>query len=63
MIKNKKNLKNLSNNVANVTLEILYENTEWMLSDYEQDESQDYNDIHAYVMQEAITILYKQSKK
>ena len=63
MIKDKKNLQILSKNVANVTLELIYENTEWMLSGYEQDESQDYNDIHAYVMQEAITILYKQSKQ
>jgi len=63
MIKNKKKLQLLAKNVANVTLEILYENTEWMLSDYEQDdESQDYNEIHAYVMSEAIKILYKQNK-
>jgi len=62
MIKNKKNLKSLAKNVANVTLELIYENTEWMLSDYEQDESQDYNDIHSYVMSEAIKILYKQNK-
>ena len=62
MIKDKKNLQILSKNVANVTLELIYENTEWMLSDYPQ-ESDDYNDIHAYVMKEAIKILYKQSKQ
>ena len=63
MIKNKKELQNLAKNVANVTREIIYENTEWMLSDYGQDESQDYNDLHSYVMQEAIKIMYKQTKK
>ena len=62
MIKDKKNLQILAKNVANVTREIIYENTDWMLSDYEQDESQDYNDIHSYVMSEAIKILYKQNK-
>ena len=49
--------------MANVTLEILYENTDWMLSDYEQDESQNYNDIHAYVMSEAIKIMYNEQNK
>ena len=63
MIKDKKNLQILSKNVANVTLELIYENTEWMLSDYEQDESQDYNDIHAYVMSEAIKIMYNEQNK
>jgi hypothetical protein len=61
-MKKNKELQKLANNVANVTLELIYENTEWMLSDYPQ-ESDDYNDIHAYVMQEAIKILYKQSKQ
>ena len=62
-MKKNKELQKLANNVANVTLQIMYENTDWMLSGYEQDESQNYNDIHAYVMQEAITIMYKQSKQ
>ena len=61
MIKNKKELQNLAKNVANVTLEIMYENTDWMLSGYEQ-ESDDYNEIHAYVMSKAIKILYKLNK-
>ena len=61
-MKKNKELQKLANNVANVTLELIYENTEWMLSDYPQ-ESDDYNDIHAYVMKEAIKILYKQSKQ
>ena len=62
MIKDKKTLKNLANNVANVTLELIYENTDRMLSDYEQDELDNYNEIHAYVMKEAIKILYKYNK-
>ena len=61
-MKKNKELQKLAKNVANVTREIIYENTEWMLSGYEQDESQDYNDIHSYVMKEAIKILYKQNK-
>ena len=61
-MKKTKELQKLANNVANLTLELIYENTEWMLSDYEQDESQDYNDIHSYVMSEAIKIMYKQNK-
>ena len=61
-MKKTKELQKLAKNVANVTLQIMYENTDWMLSDYEQ-EGDDYNDIHAYVMKEAIKILYKQSKQ
>ena len=61
MIKNKKKLQSLAKNVANVTLQIMEENTDWMLSDYPQ-ESDDYNEIHAYVMSEAIKILYKYNK-
>ena len=62
MIKNKKKLQDLAENVANVTLELMYDNTDWMLSDYPQ-EGDDYNDLHSYVMKEAITIMYKQTKK
>tara|TARA_B110001452_G_scaffold124572_1_gene103316 strand:+ start:1528 stop:1716 length:189 start_codon:yes stop_codon:yes gene_type:complete len=62
MIKNKKKLQSLAKNVANVTLEIMYENTDWMLSDYEQD-GDEFNKLHDYVMQEAIKIMYKQTNK
>ena len=62
MIKNKKKLQSLAKNVANVTLQIMEENTDWMLSDYQQ-EGDDYSDLHSYVMEEAITIMYKQTKK
>ena len=62
MIKNKKKLQDLAKNVANVTLELMYSNTDWMLSGYEQDGPDNYNDLHSYVMSEAIKILYKQNK-
>ena len=62
MIKNKKKLQDLAENVANVTLELMYDNTDWMLSGYEQD-GDEFNELHNYVMQEAIKIMYKQSKK
>jgi len=62
MIKNKKKLQDLAENVANVTLELMYDNTDWMLSDYPQ-EGDDYNDLHSYVMQEAIKIMYNKQNK
>jgi len=62
MIKNKKKLQSLAKNVANVTLEIMYENTDWMLSDYPQ-EGDEFNELHNYVMQEAIKIMYQQTNK
>ena len=61
-MKKNKELQKLANNVANVTLQIMYENTDWMLSDYEQ-EGDDYNEIHAYVMKEAIKIMYNEQNK
>ena len=62
MIKNKKKLQQRAQNVANVTLEIMYENTDWMLSDVEQ-EGDEYHKLHDYVMQEAIKIMYQQTNK
>jgi len=62
MIKNKKKLKQRIQNVANVTLELMYENTDWMLSDYEQ-EGDEFSELHDYVMNEAIKIMYQQTNK
>jgi len=63
MIKNKTQLNQRAQNVANLTLQIMYENTDWMLSDYEQDELDNYSELHDYVMSEAIKIMYNEQNK
>ena len=63
MKKNKKQLNQRAQNVANVTLEIMEENTQWMLSDYKQDELDNYSELHDYVMSEAIKIMYNEQNK
>ena len=50
--KNKK-LFDIAQGVADVTMELMYDSIDWQLEDFEQD-GDDYNAIHSYVMHKAI---------
>jgi hypothetical protein len=55
-----KELDEIAQGVANVTEELMYDSVDWQLSDFEQD-GDDYNELHSYVMRKAIELLYKQN--
>ena len=55
--KNKK-LFDIAQGVADVTMELMYDSIDWQLEDFEQD-GDDYNAIHAEVLQMTIKIMYK----
>ena len=55
--KNKK-LLDIAQGVADITKELMYDSIDWQLSDFEAD-GDDYNAIHAEVLQMTIKIMYK----
>ena len=57
-----KELDEIAQGVADVTMEIMYDSVEWQLSDFEQD-GDDFNAIHSHVMYLAIAKMYEQTKK
>jgi hypothetical protein len=57
-MKNTKKLIEIANEIAEVTKELMYDSIHWQLSDFEQD-GDEYNEIHSYVMRKAINKLYK----
>lgn len=56
-----KELDEIAQGVADVTMELMYDSVDWQLSDFEQD-GNDYDAIHATVMQKAIEYMYLQTK-
>ena len=48
-----KELDEIAQGIADVTKELMYDSIDWQLSDFEQD-GDDYNEIHSYVMDKAI---------
>ena len=48
-----KELDEIAQSIADVTKELMYDSIDWQLSDFEQD-GDDYNEIHSYVMDKAI---------
>ena len=44
-----KELDEIAQGVADVTMELMYDSVEWQLSDFEQD-GDDFNAIHSHVM-------------
>ena len=48
-----KQLDEIAQGIADVTKELMYDSIDWQLSDFEQD-GDDYNEIHSYVMDKAI---------
>jgi hypothetical protein len=57
-----KELDEIAQGVADVTMESMHNSIDWQLSDFEQD-SDDYNAIHSYIMHVAITKMYEETKK
>lgn len=48
-----KELNEIAQSIADVTMELMYGSIDWQLSEYEAD-GDDYNAIHSYVMDKAI---------
>ncbi len=48
-----KELDEIAQGIADVTKELMYDSIDWQLSDFDQD-GDDYNEIHSYVMDKAI---------
>ena len=48
-----KELDEIAQGIADVTMELMYDSIDWQLEDFEQD-GDDYNAIHSYVMDKAI---------
>lgn len=53
-----KELDEIAMGIANVTEELMNDSIDWQLGDFDQD-GDDFNAIHAYVMNRAIEYLYK----
>ena len=53
-----KELDEIAEGIADVSMELMYDSIDWQLEDFEQD-GDDYNAIHSYVMSKAIEYLYK----
>ena len=56
-----KELDEIAQGVADVTMELMYDSVDWQLSEYEAD-GDNYVAIHANVMQKAIEYMYLQTK-
>ena len=55
-----KELDEIAQGIADVTKELMNDSIDWQLSDFEQD-GDDYNEIHSYVMKIAIEKMYLQT--
>jgi len=57
-----KQLDEIAEGVADVTMELMYDSVDWQLSDFEQD-GDDYNAIYSEVMFRAIEKMWFEIKK
>ena len=57
-----KQLDEIAEGIADVTMELMYDSVDWQLSDFEQD-GDDYNAIHGEVMFRAIEKMWFEIKK
>lgn len=57
-----KELNEIAQGIADVTLELMYDSVDWQLSEYEAD-GDDYVAIHAETLQRAVEIMYHQTRK
>lgn len=57
-----KEIDEIAQGIADVTMELMYDSIDWQLSEYEAD-GDDYNAIHAETLQRAIEIMYHQTRK
>ncbi len=57
-----KELNEIAQGIADVTMELMYDSVDWQLSEYEAD-GDDYVAIHAETLQRAVEIMYHQTRK
>lgn len=57
-----KQLDEIADGIADVSMELMYDSIDWQLEDFEQD-GEDYNAIHSEVMFRAIEKMYMRIKK
>jgi hypothetical protein len=57
-----KELDEIAQGIADVTMELMYDSVDWQLSDFKQD-GDDYNAIHSHVMHVAIAKMYEKTNK
>jgi hypothetical protein len=57
-----KELDEIADGIADVSMELMYDSIDWQLEDFEQD-GDDYNAIHGEVMFRAIEKMYMRIKK
>ena len=55
-----KELDEIAQGVADVTMELMYDSVEWQIAEQPVN-GDDFNDLHSYVMSKAIELLYKQN--
>lgn len=57
-----KELDEIADGIADVSMELMYDSIDWQLEDFDQD-GDDYNAIHSEVMFRAIEKMYMRIKK
>jgi hypothetical protein len=55
-----KEINDIAQGVADMTKEIMYDSIEWQIADQPVN-GDEYNELHSYVMNKAIELLYKQN--
>lgn len=55
------NIDEIAQGIADITLELMYDTTDWQLSECEAD-GDNYVAIHAAVMRKAVELMYLQTK-
>ena len=55
-----KEIDEIAQGIADVTKELMHDSIDWQIADQPVN-GDDYNDLHAYVMNRAIEYLYKQN--
>jgi len=55
-----KEIDEIAKGIADVTKELMHDSIDWQIADQPVN-GDDYNDLHAYVMNRAIEYLYKQN--
>ena len=56
-----KQIDEIAQGIADVTMELMYDSIDWQLADFDQD-GDDYSAIHSAVMQQAIDYMYWSTK-
>jgi len=57
-----KEIDDIAQGIADVTKELMYDSIDWQLAD-QKVTGDDYNELHSYVMELAITKMYEEMQK